>query len=166
MRRTFPLTLAILTAFCLARADAGWFDGWRRRPCPCQTVPIIPEVTPEEAVRRVLNEQVEAWNKGDLEGFMTGYWNSPDLSFSSGKDRTRGWQATMERYVKRYRSDGNEMGKLTFSELDVDVLSHDAALVRGRWHLKRSKDELGGLFTLIFKRLPEGWRIVHDHTSG
>lgn len=125
-----------------------------------------PAPTPEEAVRCVLNDQVAAWNKGDLEGFMTGYWNSPDLSFSSGKERTRGWKATLERYVKKYRSDGAEMGKLTFSELEVDVLGPNAVLVRGRWQLKRSKDEPGGLFTLIFKRFPEGWRIVHDHTSG
>ena len=128
--------------------------------------PAAPEPTPEEAVRRVLNDQVAAWNKGDLEGFMMGYWNSPDLSFSSGKERTRGWKATLERYVKKYRSDGAEMGKLTFSELEVDVLDPNAVLVRGRWQLKRSKDEPGGLFTLIVKRLPEGWRIVHDHTSG
>jgi beta-aspartyl-peptidase (threonine type) len=117
------------------------------------------------AIQKVLDAQVAAWNKGDLKGFMVGYWNSPDLSFSSGKEKTRGWQATYERYQKRYQSEGQEMGKLSFSELEIEMLSPDSAYVRGRWQLVTSKDKPGGLFTLIFKKLPEGWRIVHDHTS-
>src|SRR5205823_295763 len=116
----------------LSDANASWLDRWRRPACPCPVVSVVPEVSPEEAVRRVLSDQVVAWNKGDLEGFMLCYWNAPDLSFSSGKDRTRGWQATLERYIKRYRSDGNEMGQLTFNELEVEVLSPSAVLVRGR----------------------------------
>ena len=120
----------------------------------------------KKAIRKVLDTQVAAWNKGDLEAFMTGYWKSPELTFFSGAEPQRGWQATIERYRKRYQSEGQEMGKLTFSELDVQVLGPDSALVRGRWQLVRSKDKPGGLFTLIFKRFPEGWRIVHDHTSG
>jgi ketosteroid isomerase-like protein len=120
----------------------------------------------QKAVRDVLDAQVIAWNKGDLEGFMNGYWRSPKLSFSSGTDVTRGWDATMERYKKRYRSDGAEMGKLTFHDLEIEPLGPDAALVRGRWQLIRTKDKPGGVFTLIFRKLPEGWRIVHDHTSG
>jgi beta-aspartyl-peptidase (threonine type) len=119
----------------------------------------------EEAIRAVLGSQVEAWNKGDLETFMKGYWSSPDLTFFSAGNRTQGWQATLDRYRKRYQSEGQEMGKLTFSALQVEVLGPDAAFVRGRWQLERTKDRPGGLFTLIFKRLPEGWRIVHDHTS-
>jgi beta-aspartyl-peptidase (threonine type) len=146
MRRPIPLALAILATVLPPRAGA--------------------EEKPEAAIRRVLADQAAAWNKGDLEGFLTGYWKSPELSFFSGKDRTRGWQATLERYVKKYRADGKEMGKLTFSELEVDVLSPDAAVVCGRWQLEMSKDKPGGLFTLIFKRFPDGWRIVHDHTSG
>ncbi len=120
----------------------------------------------DKAVRAVLDAQVVAWNKGDLEGFMAGYWRSPKLSFASGSDVTCGWDATLERYRKRYRSGGAEMGKLTFSDLEVEPLGQDAALVRGRWQLVRSKDKPGGVFTLIFRKLPEGWRIVHDHTSG
>jgi beta-aspartyl-peptidase (threonine type) len=120
----------------------------------------------DEAVRDVLKLQAAAWNKGDLEGFMQGYWHSPKLSFSSGGDITRGWDATLERYKKRYRSEGAEMGKLTFSELEIEPIGAGAALVRGRWQLVRSKDKPGGVFTLIFRKMPEGWRIVHDHTSG
>jgi beta-aspartyl-peptidase (threonine type) len=113
----------------------------------------------------VLEAQVAAWDKGDLRGFMAGYWSSPELSFFSAGQRTRGWQATYDRYVERYQTKGQEMGQLTFRDLEIDLLNPDSALVRGRWQLKRSKDNPGGLFTLILKRFPEGWRIVHDHTS-
>jgi beta-aspartyl-peptidase (threonine type) len=116
-------------------------------------------------IAAVLEAQAAAWNKGDLKSFMAGYWKSPDLTFYSGKDKTRGWQATLERYEKRYQAEGKEMGKLTFTELDIDVLGPDSAVVRGRWKVVTSKETLGGLFTLIFKKMPEGWRIVHDHTS-
>jgi beta-aspartyl-peptidase (threonine type) len=124
-----------------------------------------PKPAPEAAVKKVLADQEAAWNKGDLEGFMAGYWKSPDLTFYSGKEVTRGWQATLDRYVKKYKADGKEMGKLTFSDIDVQVLGPDTALVRGRWQLELSKEKPGGLFTLLFRRLPDGWRIVHDHTS-
>jgi uncharacterized protein (TIGR02246 family) len=120
----------------------------------------------EDAIKQVLNDQVTAWNKGDLESFMQGYWKSPELTFFSGGNKTQGWQATMERYVKRYRSEGKEMGQLSFSDIQVEMLGPDSAVVRGRFQLVMSKEKPTGLFTLIFKRLPEGWRIVHDHTSG
>ena len=125
-----------------------------------------PDSATDKAVRAVLDAQVADWNKGDLEGFMEGYWHSPKLSFSSGADVTRGWDATLERYKKKYRSERAEMGKLTFRDLEIEPLGPDAALVRGHWQLVRSKDKPGGVFTLIFRRLPEGWKIVHDHTSG
>src|SRR5262245_34598103 len=108
MRRAIPLTLTILTTAFLSTAGAAWLGGWRRQPCPPPYVLIVPEVSAEAEIRRVLTEQDAAWNKGDLEGYMAGYWKSSDLSFFSGKDRTRGWQATLERYVKKYRSDGRE----------------------------------------------------------
>jgi len=120
----------------------------------------------EAAIRAVLADQAAAWNKGDLEGFMAGYWKSPDLSFTSGNARTKGWDATLERYKKRYQAEGKEMGKLTFSELEVEMLGPDAALVRGRFTLEMMNEKPTGLFTLVLRRFPEGWRIVHDHTSG
>ncbi len=119
-----------------------------------------------KAVRQVLDAQEAAWNKGDLKGFMAGYWQSPDMVFFSGKDVTKGWQATFDRFQKRYQAEGREMGKLTFREIEVDLLGPDSAYVRGKWEVVTSKEKLGGLFTLIVKKLPEGWRIVHDHTSG
>ena len=124
-----------------------------------------PEGDAKDAVRKVLDDQVTAWNKADLRGFMEGYWQSPDLSFYSGKNKTKGWQATLDRYRKKYQGEGKEMGKLAFSELDVTLLGSSHALVRGRWQLALAKDNPSGLFTLIFQKLPAGWRIVHDHTS-
>lgn len=118
------------------------------------------------AVRAVLDAQVEAWNRGDLEAFMAGYWRSPDLVFQSGSTVTRGWQATLERYRKRYQSEGKEMGRLRFEELDVQPLGADAAFIRGRWRLTmKDGSEPNGLFTLLARRIDGEWKIVHDHTS-
>lgn len=120
----------------------------------------------EQQIASTLNAQVEAWNRGDLQGFMQGYWNSPELTFFSGGAATKGWQPTLDRYRKRYQSAGSEMGKLAFDDLQVTVFDNDAAFVRGRWRLTMSNGKQpGGLFTLILRRKPEGWRIVHDHTS-
>ena len=116
-------------------------------------------------IRSVLDRQVIAWNKGDLEGFMEGYWNSDQLSFYSGATRTSGWQTTLNRYRGRYQSAGSEMGALTFSDLEIEMLSSTSAFVRGNWKLKMTNSEPGGLFTLIFRKLNGKWRIVHDHTS-
>jgi ketosteroid isomerase-like protein len=124
-----------------------------------------PSSAQQAAIRRVLGDQVEAWNRGDLEGFMAGYWKSPQLTFFSGKDRMSGWDATIERYRKRYQAEGKEMGKVSFSDLEIEPLGPESAYVRGRWKVVTSKETLGGLFTLIFKKQPEGWRIAHDHTS-
>ncbi len=112
----------------------------------------------------VLRQQAAAWNRGDLDGFMKGYWNSPDLTFAGSGGITRGWQPVLERYKKNY-PDRQAMGHLDFSELELRPLGNEAALVVGRWHLKRSSEQLGGVFTLLFESFPEGWRIIHDHTS-
>jgi beta-aspartyl-peptidase (threonine type) len=118
------------------------------------------------AVRAVLDVQVEAWNRGDLEGFMAGYWRSPDLVFCSGATVTRGWDETLARYRKRYQSEGREMGRLRFEGIEVIPLGEDAALARGAWRLGlRDGQEPHGLFTLLLRRLDSAWRIVHDHTS-
>jgi ketosteroid isomerase-like protein len=129
-------------------------------PGPNWTAMVAPRV------KEVLDAQVAAWNKGDLKGFMAGYWKSDKLSFFSGKDKSQGWQATLERYQKRYQAEGREMGTLSFSELEIEAFNGESAWVRGRWKVVTSKETLDGLFTLIFKKFPEGWRIVHDHTSG
>ncbi len=125
-----------------------------------------PRPAPEAEIRAVLDRQVAAWNGHDLQGFMNEYWRSPELTFYSGGAVTSGWDATLERYKKRYQSEGTEMGTLAFDDLEVHMLGPNAAWVGGRWRLQMSGGKkLGGLFTLIFRRMPEGWRIVHDHTS-
>lgn len=118
------------------------------------------------AVTQVLGSQVKAWNNHDLDAFMRGYWNSPDLTFFSGANERHGWQETMDRYKATYQSPGHEMGKLEFSNLRVEMLGPEAAFVRGEWHLTMSDGTTPhGLFTLVFRKFPEGWKIVHDHTS-
>jgi ketosteroid isomerase-like protein len=118
------------------------------------------------AVEAVLRTQQDAWNRHDLDAFMAGYWNSPELTFFSGANVRNGWQATLDRYRATYASPGHEMGKLGFSELRVEMLGSDAAFVRGSWHLTMSDGKMPhGLFTLVFRKFPEGWKIVHDHTS-
>jgi ketosteroid isomerase-like protein len=120
----------------------------------------------EEAIKHVLLAQVEAWNRGDLEGFMKGYWQSPDLTFFSGASVAKGWQAALERYQKNYQGAGKEMGSLEFQDLKIDLLGRQAAAITGKWQLTMSDGKKPhGLFTLIMKRMPAGWRIVHDHTS-
>jgi beta-aspartyl-peptidase (threonine type) len=121
--------------------------------------------TAMKAIQKVLDHQAAAWNKGDLEGFMAGYWKSDELTFFSGKDVTKGWNATLERYKKRYQSERKEMGKLTFSDLKIEVLGPESAVVRGRFKLVTSKETPQGLFTLLFKKTADGWKIAHDHTS-
>jgi ketosteroid isomerase-like protein len=116
------------------------------------------------AVIEVMNTQQAAWNRGDVVGFMKGYWDSPELTFSGSSGITRGYEPVLERYRKNY-PDQKAMGHLEFSGLEVRALGKDAALVLGRWHLQRESDELGGNFTLVFQRFPDGWKIIHDHTS-
>src|SRR5215510_12896763 len=120
--------------------------------------------TTEAAIRAVLDAQVAAWNRGDVEAYMNGYDRSPNTEFVGGDSITRGWQQVLDRYKKKYDT-RKKMGTLTFSDLKISVLSKDAALVLGRWHLKRATDEPHGTFTLLFRKTKVGWRIVHDHSS-
>ena len=126
---------------------------------------LAPLAAQESPIQLVLQQQQAAWNRHDLEAFMSGYWNSPELTFFSTK-RTSGWQATLERYRKTYQGEGREMGKLEFSDLKIEPLAPNAAFVRGSWKLTLSDGKTPhGWFTLVFRRFPEGWKIVHDHTS-
>lgn len=118
------------------------------------------------AIEHVLRTQQEAWNRHDLDAFMDGYWKSPDLTFFSGAKESKGWQATIDRYRATYQSAGKEMGKLEFSDLRIEPLGRESAFVRGVWQLTMSDGKTPhGRFTLIFRKFPEGWKIVHDHTS-
>ncbi len=120
----------------------------------------------QDPIRAVLDRQVADWNRGDLDGFLAGYWNSPKVVFQSGGQRFDGWAAMRERYRRRYQAEGRAMGRLAFTGLEVEPLGPEAALARGRWQLTMPDGTTpGGLFTVIFRKLPEGWKIVHDHTS-
>jgi conserved hypothetical protein len=115
-------------------------------------------------IRSILRAQQDAWNRGDIDGFMNGYARSVSTVFISEDSVRRGWETVRARYRQKY-SDRAKMGTLSFSDIEINVLSSDAAVVLGRWRLERAKDRPHGRFTLIFRRLPGGWRIVHDHTS-
>lgn len=115
-------------------------------------------------VRAVLDSQVAAWNRGDIEGFMDGYWKSEDMRFVSGNGVSKGWQAALDRYKTGYDT-REKMGTLSFSNLEINVLNKKSAFVMGRFTLERKNDTPTGLFTLIFRRIDKAWKVVHDHTS-
>ena len=116
------------------------------------------------AIVAVLTSQQNDWNKGNIRGFMAGYWNSSELTFAGTRGFTRGWEPVLARYEKNY-ADKAAMGTLDFQELEIRTLGPDSALVLGKWHLQRQVGDIGGIFTLVLQRFPEGWRIVHDHTT-
>lgn len=119
-----------------------------------------------EAIAAVLAGQAQAWNAGDLDGFMAAYDRDDALVFTSGAAITRGWQATHDRYVARYGGAGRgDMGELRFEIVDIAPLGDDGAIVLGRWELRDTAKAGAGVFSLGMARRPAGWRIVHDHTS-
>jgi ketosteroid isomerase-like protein len=124
------------------------------------------ERSPQEAaIVNVLHTQAQAWNRGDLEGFMDGYLEGPELVFTSGGHVRRGWQITYDKYKERYGTSPETMGKLSFSDLEVHPLGDTSAWVLGRWDLYGPGGEAGGIFTLVMRRLNGSWVVVHDHTS-
>lgn len=108
--------------------------------------------------------QMAAWNAGDIEAFMEGYWKSDALRFASGGDIVTGWRATIERYRRAY-PDRAAMGRLSFDIYEVDVVSDRDAFVFGRFTLDREHDRPTGLFTLRFRKFDDAWLIISDHTS-
>ncbi len=177
MPRPFPIASSAVLVLSLALGPgpvraAATADSLMRSLVPASPAPFAPTacVVPEDqdagAVRRVLADQVAAWNRGDLEGFMRGYWKSDSLSFFSGGTATRGWQTTLDRYRRRYQGEGREMGTLAFDVQDVWLPSRGMAVVRGGWSLAMKDSAPHGLFTLVLRWFPDqGWRVVHDHTS-
>src|SRR5437588_2323204 len=149
MKYSFQILIVLAVLFSCAMAGSSFETG---------------QSNDEPAIRAVLDAQAAAWNRGDIEGYMNGYDRSPNTEFVGGDSITRGWQEVLDRYKKRYDT-REKMGTLTFSDLEITMLSKDAALVLGRWHLQRAKDEPHGTFTLLFRKTKAGWRIVHDHSS-
>lgn len=118
----------------------------------------------EAAIRRLLTLQTEAWNVGNIEGFMQTYWKSDSLMFIGKKGVVRGWQPTLDNYKKGY-PDTAAMGKLSFDILEVKPLSKEYAFVVGKWMLKRSIGDLSGHYTLLLRKIKGQWKIVADHSS-
>jgi ketosteroid isomerase-like protein len=173
-----PWTLFLLLAPLLLAAQTGnpSYSSPRTPPPPQAQASPSPQANAEaveefradaeEGIKHMLVSQIEAWNHGNLEGFMQGYWHSPDLTFYSGGDITKGWEPTLQRYRQRYQGQGKEMGQLEFQDLNIDILGRKGAVVTGKWQLTLSDgSKPHGLFTLVVKKMPAGWRIVHDHTS-
>ena len=159
--------LALPTAFIIAAIVPVLAVTPTPTPVPARTPTPVPTPTQAEneaEIRKVLKAQQMAWNRGEIERFMEGYWRSRDTTFISGGVVVRGWQTVHDRYKARY-SDPEKMGQLTFSETEVSLFGYDGALVFGRWQLDRANDRPHGRFTLVFRKTSDGWKIVHDHTS-
>jgi len=127
----------------------------------CEFAPDIQNV--ENEITDILDQQKISWNEENIEGFMEYYWNSEKFTFQSGNKRLHGWDALLSRYKENYS--GEKWGKLDFTGIEIKVLSNDIAYVLGRWQVLYNDSSNEGLFTIIFLRMPEGWRIVHDHSS-
>jgi ketosteroid isomerase-like protein len=154
MHRTYHILLIILCLTAVpgaARAQNG------------------PDSHPKDraAITQLLTSQVDSWNRGDVDAFMSAYWKSPELTFSGAGGTERGYEAVYKRYKKSY-PDKSTMGRLDFGDLEFHFTGNDGVLVLGHWHLTRDKTgggNIGGVFSLVWQRFPEGWRIIHDHTS-
>jgi len=143
------LVLALTAAACAAS------------PPPVQR----PDPADRAAIAGLLDRQIAAWNRGDLVGYMDGYARTPALIFTSGGNVRRGWQEAFDHYAARYARDPAAMGKLVFAIDSIDPVGADGAVVLGRWVLTGTEHAGRGVFTIVLERRPEGWRIIHDHTS-
>lgn len=136
-------------------------------PACASSPPRLARFAPADraAIAGVLDRQIAAWNRGDLASYMDGYARTPALVFTSGGNIRRGWQEAFEHYRARYAADPNAMGTLAFQIESIDPVGADGAVVLGRWELTGAAHPGRGVFTLVVERRPEGWRIIHDHTS-
>ena len=116
-----------------------------------------------ESIKKVLNDQKDCWNRQDIEGFMSGYWRSDEMTFSGGGKIARGWQATLDRYKKNYPKE--KMGQLDFRNIEITLLSDSTAMVLGDFHLTMPDKVSEGNFTLVMKKMSDGWKVIHDHSS-
>jgi len=142
MRKIFYLFLTVMIAGALwaddARADA-------------------------DRIKKIMDDQVSAWNRGDFDGFMAGYWKSENLTFQSGNTRRKGWETLLAMYKKNYA--GEKRGNLEFTDIEIKVLTDELVLVLGRWKVTTKEETKEGLFTLIFRCIGNDWKIIHDHSS-
>lgn len=126
---------------------------------------VLSAQTADEAlIRKTLSGQEAAWNKGDLEAYMQGYWQNDSLMFIGKGGITYGWQQTLDNYKRKY-PDTTAMGTLNFELIEIKHLSVNYFFVTGKWHLKRTIGDIGGAFTLLFRKIKGQWLIVKDHSS-
>ncbi len=125
---------------------------------------IFAQTADETTIRDLLQKQQEDWNRGNIEAFMQGYWQSDSLMFIGSGGVTYGYKNTWERYKKNYDS-RDKMGELKFDLLHVNRLANDVYMVVGKWHLKRTVGDVGGIYTLILRKIGGKWVITSDHTS-
>ena len=145
------LCLGVLRPLCLKAGP---------RPAPRQTSPSRDELS----IRRLMNDQVTAWNNGDVTAFMQGYWNDDSLTFITKNGPEYGWRPVLEHYKKGY-PDRSAMGVLQFDHLIFRRLSQEYYFVIGSWHIRKDAGDIGGQFTLLFRKIHGEWKIVVDHTS-
>jgi beta-aspartyl-peptidase (threonine type) len=156
-----PVPALVMTACLVPLAALAALGGCAAAP------PHVARFEPGDraAITAVLGSQIEAWNRGDLRGYMDGYARSPELVFTSGGNVRRGWQDAFDHYQVRYATDSKAMGTLAFAIDSIDPVGADGAVVLGRWDLTGTAHGGRGVFTVVLERRPEGWRIIHDHTS-
>ena len=128
------------------------------------TLISLQSIGQEAEIRALLQKQTEAWNRGDIEGFMEGYWKNDSLMFIGKSGITYGWQKTLDNYKKGY-PDKTAMGFLTFTLIELKPVSKKYFSVVGKWHLKRTIGDLGGHYTLLLKKIKGKWVVISDHSS-
>lgn len=116
-----------------------------------------------KTIQTIMDRQVKAWNEGNIDGFMEGYWKSDEFTFQGGKKRLKGWETLRAMYKKNYA--GEKMGKLEFTDIEMKPLGKDYVLVTAQWRVTSKEEVKEGLFTLIFQRFGKDWKIIHDHSS-
>ncbi len=131
--------------------------------CAIPIIYAIPSENISKQIEDILKKQMIEWNKGNIEGFMEYYWKSEQLTFQADNLKLKGWDTLLNRYRQNYPPE--KMGFLEFSNLEICSLSEGHAYITGRWKVTAKEKVSSGLFTIIFKRFPEGWRIILDHTS-
>jgi uncharacterized protein (TIGR02246 family) len=147
MKKANAIKLLLITALCVVLS----FD-------------LYAQINDDAAIRAVMNAQVKAWNEGDIDTFMQTYWKNDSLLFVGSRGPSYGWQTTLNNYKKNY-PDTVAMGKLDFNIHEVKLLSSDYGFVLGKWHLTRTIGDIGGHFTLLFRKINGHWYIIADHTS-
>ena len=158
MRLAIVFLLGVVGLSCRASDARNSMQGGSDRPASGNPGAVTLDL------QDVLNEQVDAWNRGDIEGFMDYYWRSEDLDFISGDTVLRGWQATLERYKRKYPTK-EAMGWLDFDDLQVTAMGEDEAQVTGRWRIRAGRKISRGGFELKFRRIEGRWLIARDHTT-